>query len=353
MLSSGVRLSYVDSGPFTPRDTVLLLPPFPEGPLAFRKLMPALVARGFRVIVPTLRGWAPGDPSPANADAATLDAFYSVKAQCIDLAELISVLGLPNAVVGGSNATVVMATHFALLFPHLVSRLLILSGPYHPPPENYVPLALLAVGADPTLGYKLYLASDRARIEFDADLPFMLKVFMRGGGPEEMELLHKLKSISGLAAVGPMVGFPVPPSPLLSQADEDMLVAHLESIGGCSGPLMWYRCEARTFKEFQGVPREIRCPVLFLTGAWNPLGAPGQRAEMRRLCADLNEITLPHVGTWISIEAPEEVAEAVSAWTGQPRRGSIGPPRSGSVGTFQGGSMQLHGGSHGWGSGCP
>ncbi|KAI9032981.1 Alpha/Beta hydrolase protein [Hyaloraphidium curvatum] len=204
-----------------------------------------------------------------------------------------------------------------LLFPSLVSHAVFLSTPYIPPAQVYVPDALFAMRANPAMAHRLYMQTDRAVRDIDANLALLLHAFLRPGGAEEAAKTARMSAEitagreDAMAALS--AGFGTA-SPLLSDAETEALVAHIRSIGGIGGPIQWYRLESGTVENFKDVPREIHVPVLFVGAEFQPLSAEAQRVRMRQLCPDLAEVVLQGAGSWIALERPEEVADIVGSW---------------------------------------
>lgn len=62
-----LRMAYIDEGPRDARETVLLLHGEPTWSFLYRKVMPVLVASGYRVIAPDLIGFGRSDkPTPVR-----------------------------------------------------------------------------------------------------------------------------------------------------------------------------------------------------------------------------------------------------------------------------------------------
>ena len=80
--TNGITMEYFEEGEGTP---VLLLHGFPEHPFSWRNQVDPIVEAGFRVIVPSQRGYAGTD---APEDAQT----YSVKNLVADLTGLLDAL---------------------------------------------------------------------------------------------------------------------------------------------------------------------------------------------------------------------------------------------------------------------
>lgn len=117
--ANGLRFSYFEagSGPL-----VLLLHGFPDTPHTWDGLIPPLLAAGYRVAAPYLRGYPPSQ--------APTDGDYSVLALGQDVLSLITALGASEAVVIGHDWGAFAAYTAANLDPSRISKLVTLAIPH-------------------------------------------------------------------------------------------------------------------------------------------------------------------------------------------------------------------------------
>jgi epoxide hydrolase 4 len=121
----GIRLHYAEggSGP-----AVVLLHGFPDFWYGWRHQIPALVAGGFRVIVPDLRGY--------NAsDRPTRVQHYALPRLAADVAALIRDVAGECAAVAGHDWGGLIGWSLAAREPGLMQRLVILNAPH---PDGYI-----------------------------------------------------------------------------------------------------------------------------------------------------------------------------------------------------------------------
>src|SRR5690349_20735263 len=90
-----LNLAYEEHGPIT-GDPVILLHGFPYSPRAFDEIAPPLAAKGYRVIVPYLRGYG---PTRFNSPDTLRSGQQAALAQ--DLLDLMDVLSIPQAALCG------------------------------------------------------------------------------------------------------------------------------------------------------------------------------------------------------------------------------------------------------------
>jgi pimeloyl-ACP methyl ester carboxylesterase len=116
----GIRIHFCTAGP-DDGPVLLLIHGYPQMSIAWRKIVPPLVARGFRLVIPDLRG-AGGSARPLSGyDKATLAA---------DLAGVLDSIGIDQPVtVVGHDIGAMVAYAFARRFPLRTARLSILASP--------------------------------------------------------------------------------------------------------------------------------------------------------------------------------------------------------------------------------
>jgi pimeloyl-ACP methyl ester carboxylesterase len=115
-----VRLHYVEAGT---GKLVVLLHGFPEFWYSWREQIPAVAKAGYRVVAPDMRGYNLSS-KPQGIDNYQLDLLAA------DVANLIRHLGESRAVVVGHDWGGAVAWHFAMHFPEMVDRLVVLNGPH-------------------------------------------------------------------------------------------------------------------------------------------------------------------------------------------------------------------------------
>ena len=100
---------------------MLCLHGFPDSPYSFEHQLRFFGERGFRVVAPYMRGYAP---------SACPDGPYQTAALAGDVAGLIAALGAKRAVVYGHDWGAPAAYAAAVLFPEQVERLITAAVPY-------------------------------------------------------------------------------------------------------------------------------------------------------------------------------------------------------------------------------
>jgi epoxide hydrolase 4 len=116
----GLRLHYVESGA---GPLVVLLHGFPEFWYAWRHQIPALAAAGFHVVAPDMRGYNLS-AKPEGVSAYDQDLLAT------DIAQLIRACRAERASVVGHDWGGAVAWRFAMSYPEMVDRLIILNSPH-------------------------------------------------------------------------------------------------------------------------------------------------------------------------------------------------------------------------------
>ena len=120
--TAALEIAYEESGPET-GSPVLLMHGFPYDPRCYDEVVPALVARGHRAIVPYLRGYGP-------TRFLSADTFRSGQQAAVgkDLLDLMDSLRLPRAALVGFDWGGRAACVVAALWPERVRGLVVANG---------------------------------------------------------------------------------------------------------------------------------------------------------------------------------------------------------------------------------
>jgi epoxide hydrolase 4 len=118
--SSGVRLHFVEAGAGLP---AILLHGIPESWRAWHRLIPVLAHSGFRVLAPDLRGYGLSD-KPRSVDDYRADLLAE------DVAAVVGASGGRRASVVGHSWGALAAWLFAMRYPDMIERLIIMNVPH-------------------------------------------------------------------------------------------------------------------------------------------------------------------------------------------------------------------------------
>ncbi|HET8842292.1 MAG TPA: alpha/beta hydrolase [Ktedonobacteraceae bacterium] len=116
--TNGIRMHYVTQGE---GPLILLLHGFPEFWYSWRHQIPVLAEQGYRVVAPDLRGYNDTEKPKSGYDVPTL---------LRDIAGLIEGLGEEQAIIVGHDWGGVLAWQFAIDYPQMTERLIVLNAPH-------------------------------------------------------------------------------------------------------------------------------------------------------------------------------------------------------------------------------
>jgi len=118
IMTNGIRMHYVTQGE---GPLAVLLHGFPEFWYSWRYQIPLLAEHGYKVVAPDLRGYNDSDKPRRGYDVATL---------LLDIVGLIKGLGYEKAVIVGHDWGGVLAWNFAIRYPQMTERLIVLNAPH-------------------------------------------------------------------------------------------------------------------------------------------------------------------------------------------------------------------------------
>jgi pimeloyl-ACP methyl ester carboxylesterase len=305
--TNGVRLRTVVEGK---GPLCVLVHGWPESWYSYRHQIDPLVAAGYRVAVPDVRGYG-GSDKPHAIEA------YDMKSLTDDIAGLIDALGEKQAILIGHDwgAPIVWTT--AIRHKAKVSAVVGMSVPF------------LGRGSRPTIElfrevykgrffYQIYFQKPGvAEAELEADVAASIrKVYFSASGdapPGHGGLSgHKDPDATLLQDL-------IDPKPLpawLSEADVAYYTEQFRA-SGFRGPLNRYRNQERDHAMLPELSeRKIEQPALFIAGTRDPVLSfmPGLNLAdlMDRFYTDLRgKVMIQGAGHWVQQERPAKVNEAL------------------------------------------
>ena len=263
---------------------VVLLHGFPDFWFSWRRQVPALVAAGYRVVAPDLRGYARTE-APRRVDR------YGPEHLVDDVAGLITAAGERRATLVGHDWGGIVSWLVAGRRPDLVERVAICNAPH------------------PT-AYRRALASSAQALRSWYAYLFML--------PAVPERLLRARSGALLRHVL-RAGARRPDS--FSDADLDRYVTELLGSGDLTGPINYYRATGRQllrtggrFVAGDGGEQTVGQPVLVLWGEQDPALAAAAAEPPRDLVPDVRVVRFPEAGHWVHLDADEAVNAELLGW---------------------------------------
>ena len=171
-----LSIGYVELGP-SAGPPVLLLHGWPYDIQAYAEVAPLLAAKGYRVVVPYLRGHGsthfPSSDAPRNAQPAAL---------ALDTIALMDALHIDKAVIGGYDWGGRSADVIAALWPERCKALVSVSGYLFTTQQgNKAPQAPAAEFA---FWYQYYFATERGRLGYEQNRQEFIKLIWRNASPK-------------------------------------------------------------------------------------------------------------------------------------------------------------------------
>ncbi|WP_017739272.1 alpha/beta fold hydrolase [Pseudomonas sp. CBZ-4] len=301
---NGITLSVHIAGP-EHGQPVWLLHGFPECWHSWRFQVPALVAAGYRVFVPQMRGYG---QSSAPADIAD----YDLLTLCADIQQGMDHFGHTQVVMVGHDWGAVVAWHLALLEPERVTRLITLSVPFAGRARRPVIEIMRELYAD-RFNYILYFQEPGvAERELDADIERTLRLFMQDQDVFLQKKPANARLLDGVATPGALPSW-------CTRADLDVYV-HTFAEQGFRGALNWYRNFPRNWQRTESLAgQQVLQPTLFLIGDRDPVGVFEAHTLKRMPDAvpDLEQHVLANCGHWIQNEQGPQVNGLMLAFLGR------------------------------------
>lgn len=274
----GVRIHHWVAGPEN-GPVLLLIHGYPEISIAWRRTIEPLVAQGFRLVIPDLRG-AGGSARPAGG--------YDKKTMAGDLAGVLDSLGVNHPVnVVGHDIGAMVAYAFARRFPERTERLAILASPV--PGTDVFDEA----SRDGTKVWHYYFHQA-------PDLPEALT--------QGREALYLERYYHDMA---------VAPYSIDNETFETY-VRFYSQPGGMRAGFEFYRAFPRDGadnRRWQGEQGRLTMPVLALAGSSSRY-AKLLEPMMREVAENVSFVPVPGAGHWLPEENPEVVTKALIAFIG-------------------------------------
>lgn len=260
-----VTIHYVEagSGPL-----VVLLHGFPEFWYSWRNQIPSLAAAGFHVVAVDLRGY--NDSSKPRA----IDA-YRLPELAKDIAGVITQIGEGPCVLAGHDWGGAVAWLTAMLYPELVSRLIILNSPH---PVAY----LREMRRSPRQKW-------RAKYQLLFHPPWLAEFVMRRF---RYALLRR-----SLARLGSF-----------TSEEIERFVEAWGKPGALTGMANYYRA-MRHRKGMRGLMRRIDIPTLMIWGDLDPFFTRETLRDFGEYVPDLRIEHISYVGHFVQTDAPGRVSE--------------------------------------------
>ncbi|MFI8480656.1 alpha/beta fold hydrolase [Pseudomonas sp. NPDC078700] len=294
---NGINLHVHSDGPEQGRP-IWLLHGFPECWHSWREQIPALVADGYRVYIPEMRGYGRSDaPHDVNA--------YDVLTICADIQASMTALDQHEVCIVGHDWGAMIAWHLALLEPQRVSTLVTMSVPFAGRGKRPA-IEVMREHFAEHFNYIIYFQQPGiAEQELNADIERSLRIFMQGASSSDL-LLQQRPANSTL-----FDGIEAPYTlPDWCSAEDFTLYVEAFKKHGFRGALNWYRNFERNWQKTEFLQDvTVEQPTLFLVGDQDPVATLEAHtiSRMPNRVSNLEQHQLTECGHWIQSEKAEEV----------------------------------------------
>lgn len=305
--TNGIKMRIAEAGTTGP--LILLAHGWPESWYSWRHQFAPLVAAGYRVVAPMMRGYGDTD-APADVDS------YDIVHLANDMVGVLDALGEETAIMVGHDWGAIVAWNSVLLHPQRFTALIAMSVPYGGRARQS-PLVSWQQNFGDNFYYILYHNEPGgvAEAEYDADPRGLLsRLYLSPSSPREAPTITDPKRSAGgwIGRLGAPRGLP----DWLKPEDLDYIVGQFEQ-SGFRGGVNYYRNFHRNWEitpQLDGV--KITIPTVFIAGSRDVViaGATQEQLQgsMSRVVEDLRGVVLiPEIGHWVQQEAPDATNAAV------------------------------------------
>ena len=260
---NGISLHVAEQGEGSP---VVLIHGWPDSGQLWRHQVPYLAARGFRVVIPDMRGFGQSD-RPDGVDA------YSLLNAVADVTGLLDELGIEAAHVVGHDWGAAVGWLTAMFQPGRVRRLVAVSVPH--------PLAPPTLRQREMAWYQLFFQFEGvAEASLQADDWALLRTLTRGDG------------------------------------DIERYIADLSRPGALTASLNWYR--ANLAPRMPGQRLELPPVTAPTLGIWSTrdhyLDGERMRQSGEIVAGPWCYVEIPDASHWIPLDAPGRLNELLLDW---------------------------------------
>ncbi|KAI8086621.1 Alpha/Beta hydrolase protein [Halteromyces radiatus] len=296
---NGIRMHYVDENSSSQKP-LLLIHGWPDLWLGWREQIPFLVELGYRVIVPSLRGFG-------ETEAPESHEHYGMGVISQDLLALMDHLALPTVTVLAHDWGGAVAWRFAQFYPDRVLAVGSFCTPYSPPARVHIPLEKV-VEVLPNFKYQLYLVTPEAEKDINENTAnFFARIFRPIAEASKDPLIDPQ---TGTLQAGRSV---VPKSDVISQKVFDYYVKAYQQ-AGARGGLNWYKQSFNNYNQCKDLPDNVTQPALMVVATLDRALPPSMSEKMSEYIPNLDKLTVEGAGHWVLWERPTECNDILKSW---------------------------------------
>ncbi|WP_435170357.1 alpha/beta fold hydrolase [Falsirhodobacter sp. 1013] len=323
--TNGIDLAVYEAGS---GPAVVLLHGFPGLAYTWRHQIPALVAAGYRVIAPDLRGYGLSDrPEPLEA--------YDLAHLTGDIVGMLDELGIEQAIFVGHDWGGLLSWQLPLFHlqrvrgvvsfntPHIPHWMLwlhpALVDPVLPEGHNFVadprkdPIAQMREVFSPDMYVLMFQNGHAADDIMNTDPRAALRGALRKdlGGPEGWPDLPMV--IKNMEYYGQPAPAQLPGQDVLTADELDFYVRHYERTGFTPAN-NWYRNISRNWEAGLNVDQAIHVPSLMISAANDVVLQAAMTDGMEAYVPDLEKHVVKDCWHWTPEEKPEESNALLLSW---------------------------------------
>jgi soluble epoxide hydrolase/lipid-phosphate phosphatase len=323
--TNGIMMAVYEAGS---GPAIVLLHGFPGLAFTWRHQIPALVAAGYRVVVPDLRGYG-------LTDAPFRVEDYDIAHLTGDLVGLLDVLGVEKAVFMGHDWGGLLAWQMPLLHKQRVLGVVGVNTPHiphwmlwlHPDivdaalPDGRTfvadpkvdPIVQMREVYSPDMYVLMFQDGPTADIAMGRNARETIRNSYRKDLMTSAEWGKLPPEVANMEYYGKPIPEPLPGKDVLD-ADELDFYAQRFQRTGFTPAINWYRNISRNWKTGLDVDQTVRVPSMMISGEHDVVLRPSMAANMDAFVSDLERHVVRNCWHWTPEEKPEELNRLVTAF---------------------------------------
>ncbi|KAH0603489.1 uncharacterized protein H6S33_007811 [Morchella sextelata] len=303
---NGRNYHYVQGLPQgTPKGTIVCIHGFPDFWYGWKNIIPYLLQKGFRVVVPDMIGY--GKTDMPRVPPSSISA-YSWKSTASDMYALTEHLKLSNVILLGHDWGAFVSYRIHLYHPQRFTHIITVCGFFLPIMPVFFPLDVM-VQKYPSLTYQIAFSdpqTDKDLENEDNRRKFIKFLYRNSKDAKPVGKLQVEKDlISGIGEDNTL-------SALFTEKD---LEVYMDAFSrGFHGPLNWYKIREVNHEDEQKLEvTRIECPTLIIRAMKDMAIRPEMMDGQDKLITDLTvrDVEASH---WALLEAPEELYKHIDEW---------------------------------------
>lgn len=304
---NGMTLSLYSAGDAGARP-LWLLHGFPECWHSWRQQITPLVAAGYRVLIPEMRGYGQSS-APRGPDS------YDLITVCDDIRAAMDALEQDQACIVGHDWGAPIAWHLALLEPQRVRAVVGMAVPFAGRPKQPAIDIMRQLYAGRFHYILHFQEAGVAEREMDADIGRTLRMMMHNTSAAVAKDFFLQEKPADASLFDGMQD----PGKLPAWCDEQAFAEYERTFAGRGfyGALNWYRNFERNWQRTEALAdKKIEQPALFLLGDKDPVGTLEAYTlkQMPKHVPLLEQHVLQDCGHWIQNEQAEQVNQLLLAF---------------------------------------